>query len=81
MSSLGLFDALTIPAVFSMLFNVESLFHVLITCFELLYTNMYHIGLLDGAVLHYAFRLEIYGATSVYSLIFQFLQNLSQIMV
>ncbi len=28
--------------------------------------NMYHIGLSDGAVLHYALRLKIYGATTVF---------------
>ncbi len=33
-----------------MLFTLESSFHTLLTSFEQLYTNMYLIGLSDGAV-------------------------------
>ncbi len=33
-----------------MLFNVKSLFRTLLISFELLYTNMYHIGSSDGTV-------------------------------
>ncbi len=48
-----------------MLFTTESSFHALLTRVELLYTNMHPVGLLDGAVSHYTFRLEIYGTTSI----------------
>ncbi len=39
--------------------------HIL-THFEPLYMNMYHIGLSDGAASHYALRLQVYGVTCVY---------------
>ncbi len=56
---------LTIWAVSPTLFNVKSLSCTLLTRFEPLYTNIYHMGPTDGAVSHYILRLEIYGATSV----------------
>ncbi len=53
---------------FYMIFTVESSFHALLTRYELLYTNMYLIGPSDGAVSHYALRLEIYGTTFVHKI-------------
>ncbi len=41
-----------------------------LTRFEPLHTNMYHIGPLDGAVLRYVFRLKIYEAISVFLISF-----------
>ncbi len=49
-----------------MLFTTESSFCAFLTCFELLYTNMYIIGPSDVAVLCYMSKLEIYGETFVY---------------
>ncbi len=40
--------------------------YILSTCFELIYTNMYHTVSSDGAVSHYFLRLKIYRVTSVY---------------
>ncbi len=48
-----------------MLSNVESLSRALSTYFELLYTNMYHIGPADGAAWCYMLRFKIYGGTSM----------------
>ncbi len=53
-------------AVSCTLFTSESSFRALSTRFEPLYTNMYLIGPSDGAVSHYALKLEIYRATSVH---------------
>ncbi len=55
-------QTLTIRAISCTLFYVESLSCTLSTCFELLYMNMYHIGLSDGTVSHYMLRLKIYWA-------------------
>ncbi len=52
-------------AVSHTLFTIKNSFHALSTSFESLYTNMYYISPLDGAVSRYTLRLEIYGATSV----------------
>ncbi len=46
---------LAIRAVSCMLFNTQGLSHTLLPYFEPLYTNMYHVGPLDGTVLHYMF--------------------------
>ncbi len=56
---------LTIRAIYHTLFNIEGLSHTLLTHFEPLYMNMYHIGPLDGTVSRYTLRLKIYGATSI----------------
>ncbi len=48
-------------------FNIECLSHYLSTHFKPLCTNMYHIGLSDGAMLSYALRVKIYGATYIIS--------------
>ncbi len=60
-------DDLDFPrrAIARMSFTVERLLWALSSHFELLYRNMYPTGVSDGAVSHYALRLEIYGATSV----------------
>ncbi len=49
---------------FSRVGLLESLSYTLSTRFKPLYINMYYIGPSDGAVSHYAPRLEIDGATS-----------------
>ncbi len=59
--------SLTIQAISHKLFNAESLSHAFSTHFEPLYTNIYHVGPSDGAVLRYVLRLKIYGATSVFT--------------
>ncbi len=56
---------LTKRAVSCTLFNVECLSQAPSTCFEPLYTNMYHIGQSDDAVSHNALRLEICAANPI----------------
>ncbi len=60
--------ALTVWAVFHTLFNVGSLSYALSTSthFELLYMNIYYIGLSGSAVLCYVLGFKIYRATSVF---------------
>ncbi len=45
---------------------IESLSRALSTRFKPLYTNMYHLRLLDGAVLRYVSRLKTHVAISIY---------------
>ncbi len=60
-----------------MLFTIESSFHTLSTHFEPVYMNMYLIGPLDGAVLHYMLRPKINGGTYVcFFCLFGFFKNL-----
>ncbi len=51
-------------AVRGLLFHVECFFHSLLTRFEPLYTNTFHIGPSDGTVSRYTLGLKIYAATS-----------------
>ncbi len=67
-----------IRAISRALLNVESLSRALPAYFEPLYTNMYHVGPSDGAVLRHTLRLEIYEVVSVETSLFHFF-NLLQV--